>query len=193
VSDLRVAASLRASLRLAGALSSYARIAWWGLVSPRLTERSPLLLAQAVVLDGDRILLALREDLWGWELPGGTVEAGEAPDAALVRELREETGVEVEIERHVGDYVRTGFRPHVAKVYACRARRAVLRPGSEVLDVGWFDVRSPPPGLLPWYRDPIRDALASVALVERRQRLGWRSVAAAMAIDLRQRWRGVDR
>ncbi len=173
--------------RLAEAAVSYVRIGWWGLVSPRVTERAPLVLAQGIVRDGDRVLLAMRDDLWGWELPGGTVESGETAEDALVRELREETGVDVEIERHVGDYVRTGFRPHRARVYLCRATGGQPSRGSEVRDVAWFPLDRLPEGLFPWYVGPLRDAAGQAAPVEHHERQGVAVIARAIAIDLRQR------
>jgi 8-oxo-dGTP diphosphatase len=61
----------------------------------------PLVLVAAVVLvDADgRVLLAQRPDgksMAGlWEFPGGKVDQGETPEAALIRELREELGIDV--------------------------------------------------------------------------------------------------
>ncbi|HEY3547978.1 MAG TPA: (deoxy)nucleoside triphosphate pyrophosphohydrolase [Propionicimonas sp.] len=55
----------------------------------------------AVFTDGERVLACRRRehlDAGGrWEFPGGKLEAGEAPDAALVREIEEELGVEIEV------------------------------------------------------------------------------------------------
>ena len=72
------------------------------------------------MLSDQGVLLAVRSNLRGWELPGGHARRDEAPEAALVREIREETGVDVEVGSLVGSYQRTGFRPHVALVYRCR-------------------------------------------------------------------------
>ena len=47
--------------------------------------------------DEDRILLQLRGDDHFWSLPGGIMELGETPEAAALRELREETGLEGEV------------------------------------------------------------------------------------------------
>ena len=58
---------------------------------------------------GGRYLACLRppsKHLGGfWEFPGGKVEAGELPEDALVRELREELAVEVEVGRRLEDVV----------------------------------------------------------------------------------------
>jgi 8-oxo-dGTP diphosphatase len=63
-----------------------------------MTRRLILVVACALVDPDNRILIAQRPEgksLAGlWEFPGGKVDAGESPEEALIRELREELGVE---------------------------------------------------------------------------------------------------
>jgi 8-oxo-dGTP diphosphatase len=181
--------------RLSGGLRDYATTAWWGIVSPRVSESRPLVIAQAVILrEGPprEVLLSIRSDLFGWELPGGTLEAGESPIQAVVREVREETGLGVEPVSHVGDWVRRGFRPHTARVYLCRIVGGVESPSHETPRLAWFDVDAPPDALFPWYREPLREALApGETPFEGEDVQGVATILHAMKIDLAMRWRGL--
>jgi len=62
----------------------------------------PVIVSAAVLFEGGRVLLTRRmkgAHLAGfWEFPGGKVEEGEDPEDALVRECREECGIEIEVD-----------------------------------------------------------------------------------------------
>jgi 8-oxo-dGTP diphosphatase len=174
--------------RLAATVPNYVNIAWNGLVSPRVGKPESVAVSQAVILSGERILLAVRRDLRGWELPGGHLQAGESSEEGLIREVCEETGHEVAIDRHVGTYVRTGFRPYTASVFTCTVTGGELQPSIETPVVRWFDLAALPDTLFPWFHEPLADALA--ARPEPVSRSNYQGVAAVWAgfkIDLRMR------
>ncbi|MEZ4666742.1 MAG: NUDIX domain-containing protein [Anaerolineae bacterium] len=65
--------------------------------------------ACAVHDDAGHILLSLRGDLNIWNLPGGRLDLGESLEDAAIREVREETGLIIKIERAVGLYYLAGW------------------------------------------------------------------------------------
>jgi ADP-ribose pyrophosphatase YjhB (NUDIX family) len=182
-----VAGRLRA---LATALPAWAHVAWEAMAPRAAGGERRVRVVQAVIRGEAGVLLCGRRELRGWELPGGAVRDGESDEAALLREIAEETGLEIIVERRVGAYVRTGFRSHTAHVFVCRATGGTLRPWREMPRAEWFDVQCLPDGIFPWFRGPLDDALCGLQdPVERREHQGLAAIAAGMRIDLATRRR----
>jgi len=101
----------------------------------------------ALIFNSDKILLVERagEPLKGyWSLPGGLVETGELIDDAVKREVREETGLEVEtiyrfdiFERIMRDAEGRPEYHYVLVDYVCRITGGNLRPADDVSRVEW--------------------------------------------------------
>jgi len=102
--------------------------------------------ADAIVLDGEgRVLLGHRRDRDEWNLPGGAVDAGEAPWAAAARECREECGIAVLVSRLVAVVVRSGPDELILDFLATSSDDSPPRPdGVETDAVGWFAVDALP-------------------------------------------------
>lgn len=122
-----------------------------------------------VVLDeADRLLLTRRCDTGEWAVPSGILEPGESPGPAILRELREETGIEAELVR-ITD---VGVTPAITYPNGDRVQYLdvcfLLRHAAgtahvadeENLEVGWFPTDALPDPLTDTSRSRIEKALA---------------------------------
>jgi hypothetical protein len=127
-------------------------------------------------------------------LPGGNVDAGESAAQAAVREAREETGLDVQLERLVGIYSmpRWGAGGAHVVVFAARPAGGTLQPqAGEVVAVRYFDPDALPEPLLDWHRQRILDVLNGVGgSVAWSQNVAWPfepDVTRAALYELRDR------
>lgn len=101
-----------------------------------MDKRAPLIVVGVALIDGDgRILVQQRppgKAMAGlWEFPGGKVEGGETPEVALIRELREELGIDVQqacLAPACFASEALGERHMILLVYICRKWTGIPQP-----------------------------------------------------------------
>lgn len=118
--------------------------------------KQPVVVAAAVILDQGRVLLTQRPGgthlAGAWEFPGGKLEPGEAPEDALVREIREELGVAIAVE----DILDVTFWRYPAKDVLLLFYRARITEGA-VQHLGVAAHVWAPPAALDGYEFPPAD------------------------------------
>ena len=98
----------------------------------------------AITDDQGRLLLIRRSDNHEWAMPAGTMELEESVYGALQREVKEETGLDVRIDRLINIYSYTGHTP-VIVVYAATMTGGSLACDDEGLEAKFFV-----PEAIPW-------------------------------------------
>jgi 8-oxo-dGTP diphosphatase len=97
------------------------------------------------MFDEDKKILLVKSTykrfhLWG--LPGGSLEYGEHPEKAVIREVLEETGLKICIERFL---LVNSWRPdRVGLYYLCRIVDGTFHPSEEVSEFAYFSVEDLP-------------------------------------------------
>jgi len=95
--------------------------------------------AFAIILHSRYVLLVKARDKSNWQLPGGRLEPGETPAQAVIREVKEETGLRAQVGRLTGRYRREDGS--IVRVYAVRARGKLAGAREEILEQRWVRIR----------------------------------------------------
>ncbi|GCE49509.1 ADP-ribose pyrophosphatase YjhB (NUDIX family) [Thermosporothrix hazakensis] len=126
-----------------------------------LTHSTFLIGVSGVILNEQEQVLLLRHRFWkpgSWGLPGGYMEAGEALDEALIRELKEETGYTIAVERLLR--MVSGYKLRVEVTFLARLVGGELHLDSrEVLEARFFAPDELPAGLLRSHRHLIEQVV----------------------------------
>jgi 8-oxo-dGTP pyrophosphatase MutT (NUDIX family) len=112
----------------------------------------------ALIFDGAKVLLALRRDINWWNLPGGGMEPGETVEEAMRREVKEETGLDVEVVNLVGVYSKPQ-KQEVVLAFRCRILGGHLQETEESRECRFFLPDEMPLNTLPKHRQRVEDAL----------------------------------
>ena len=126
------------------------------------TPKHSVSVAGVVVRDDGRILVVQRRDNGRWEPPGGVLELDETFEDGVRREVAEETGVRVEVERLTGAYKNLS-RGIVALVFRCRPVSGEARTTDESRRVRWLTEDEVRTQMTPAYAVRVLDALGDQA------------------------------
>lgn len=122
------------------------------------TPKHSVSVAGIVVRDDGRILVIQRRDNSHWEPPGGVLELGETFEQGVRREVVEETGIAVEVERLTGAYKNLP-RGIVALVFRCRPIGGEPTTTDESRRVDWLTPDQVREHMDPAYAVRVLDAL----------------------------------
>ncbi|WP_377888900.1 NUDIX hydrolase [Alkalihalobacillus sp. R86527] len=93
--------------------------------------------AGAVVLNDEGKILLIKGPRRGWEFPGGIIENGETIQQGIIREVKEETGIDIELKKFCGIYQNLDASV-CATCWLGKAIGGEITTSSESLEVGFY-------------------------------------------------------
>lgn len=121
------------------------------------TPKHSVSVAGIVVRDDGRVLVIKRDDNGHWEAPGGVLELDESFEAGVRREVLEETGLEVVVERLTGVY-KNMTHGIVALVYRCKPSGGEPHPTDEAREIRWMTKEEVQSAMVPAFGVRVLDA-----------------------------------
>jgi 8-oxo-dGTP diphosphatase len=118
--------------------------------------------AGVVIDDESRILVVKRQDNGAWQIPGGILERAETLEHGVRREVREETGIDIEVQQLSGVYKNLTLSV-VALVYRCAPIGGTLTTSDESAEVAWWSIEQVRANFAPVFVIRVFDALAGRA------------------------------
>lgn len=103
--------------------------------------------------DENQILWVKRRDLPIWVLPGGGIDPGESPEEAVIREVEEESGIQVSIMRKAAILHPVNRFTATTHIYHCKVEKGTPSPQPESIEAGYFPIKSPPQPYFPLHGD----------------------------------------
>lgn len=121
------------------------------------TPKHSVSVAGIVVRDDGRVLVIKRDDNGCWEAPGGVLELDETFESGVRREVLEETGLEVTVERLTGVY-KNLTHGIVALVYRCRPTGGEPHATEEAREIRWMTTEQVQSAMTPAFGVRVLDA-----------------------------------
>ena len=118
-----------------------------------------------ILNERSEVLLQRRGDCNMWGLPGGTVELGETPEMAAIREVKEETGLDVEIDELIGIYTDFDvicsngdrFQSVLITYKLSNVGGELICDGDETVELKWFKLENTPELFCKQHQDILND------------------------------------
>lgn len=118
---------------------------WVQVVASRIIRPLFQVFSAAIIFDGQKRIFLVKTTynrFHPWGLPGGALEYGESAEGAMIREVEEETGLTVEIEKLL--LYKTFSPDKFGMYYVCTIKDGVFQPSDEISEYGYFELNSLP-------------------------------------------------
>ena len=113
----------------------------------------------------NHVLLIKRRDISIWVLPGGGIEDGEVAEAAVTRELLEETGVMTVIRRKIAEYTPINRLAKFTHLFECEILGGSFTVGDETKEVKFQPIENLPKDFFHIHQEWLQDALKNEAFI----------------------------